>query len=218
MKRLIPANEVRYEINVLNSRFIATLSPAFSIQDAKCFISRIKDEVPDASHNVPAYLIGHGNSTIAHCSDDGEPSGTAGKPVLAVLRGSGFGDVAVVVTRYFGGKKLGTGGLVRAYTEATKGVVEITPRAHKIMTYTVSIEIPYRYYNRVHSSVTEFNGEVLEESFGSEVIISSRFPVQKLNDFITYVQELIRDKLNFQVVEEGETILPLPSFKTDRRR
>ena len=63
----------------------------------------------DASHNVPVYLIGHGDSETAHCSDAGEPSGTAGRPALAVLRGSGLGDVAVVVTRYFGGTKLGTG-------------------------------------------------------------------------------------------------------------
>jgi putative IMPACT (imprinted ancient) family translation regulator len=104
MQQLIPANEVRSEIIVLKSRFIATLTPVFTLEEAKSFIARIKGEYSNATHNVPAYLIGHGNSVIAHCSDDGEPSGTAGKPVLSVLIGSGLGDVAVVVTRYFGAR------------------------------------------------------------------------------------------------------------------
>ena len=93
------------------------------------FIARIKKEFADASHNVPAYIIGGGNTVTEFCSDDGEPNGTSGKPALAVLRGSGLGDVAVVVTRYFGGTLLGTGGLVKAYTEATQLVVQAVPRA-----------------------------------------------------------------------------------------
>ena len=111
MKRYpIPASETRIEMKVKNSRFIATAAPVFSVDEAKAFIARVRDEFSDASHNVPAYQVGFGPSTIAHCSDDGEPSGTAGRPMLAVVRGSGLGDIAVVVTRYFGGTKLGTGG------------------------------------------------------------------------------------------------------------
>ena len=114
MKRYpVPAHETRCEMVVVNSRFIATLAPVFSVDEAKAFIDRVKSEFPDASHNVPVYLVGYGDSVIAHCSDAGEPSGTAGRPALAVLSGSGLGDAAVVVTRYFGGAKLGTGGLVR---------------------------------------------------------------------------------------------------------
>ena len=105
----IPARETRTEIIVVNSRFIATAAPAFTVDEAKAFVARIRAEFADASHNVPAFVVGHGSSVIAHCSDDGEPSGTAGRPALAVLQGSGLGDAAVV-TRYFGGTKLGTGG------------------------------------------------------------------------------------------------------------
>ena len=130
---LVPAEEIRREQIVVNSRFIASLAPVFSVDDAKAFITRIKTEFADASHNVPVYLIGHGDSEIAHCTDAGEPSGTAGRPALAVLRGSGLGDVAVVVTRYFGGTKLGTGGLVRAYSEAVRSVVEAVPRAERCL-------------------------------------------------------------------------------------
>ena len=79
-RHLIPARETRRELKVLNSRFIATAAPVFSVDEAKAFIARVKAEFPDASHNVPVYLIGHGNSTVAHCHDDGEPAGTAGQP------------------------------------------------------------------------------------------------------------------------------------------
>src|SRR5512136_3192018 len=119
----VPLNELRRELTISNSRFISTLAPAFSVDEARAFIQRIKAEFPDASHHVPVYLIGHGDTEIAHCSDAGEPSGTAGRPALAVLRGSGLGDVVVVVTRYFGGTKLGTGGLVKEYTESAQMVV-----------------------------------------------------------------------------------------------
>jgi uncharacterized YigZ family protein len=119
----IPLNEIRREHVVVNSKFIASLAPVFSVEEARAFLTHIKKEFADASHNVPAYIISGRNTVTEFCSDDGEPSGTAGKPVLAVLRGSGLGDVAVVVTRYFGGTLLGTGGLVKAYTESTQMVV-----------------------------------------------------------------------------------------------
>ena len=93
---VIPAEETRIEIKVVNSRFISTVAPAFTVEEARAFITRIRAEFADASHNVPAYLIGHGATVTAHCHDDGEPSGTAGRPALAVLRGSGLGDIVVV--------------------------------------------------------------------------------------------------------------------------
>src|ERR671921_1142335 len=92
----------------------------------------IRAEMPDAAHHVYAYIVGHGATTTLGMSDDGEPSGTAGRPVMAVLKGSGLGDVALVITRYFGGTLLGTGGLVRAYGDAAKAVLAILPRTEKI--------------------------------------------------------------------------------------
>src|SRR5215211_5283410 len=129
---LVPLNEIRREHVVVNSRFIATLAPVFSIDEARMFISRIKKEFAEASHNVPVYVIGGGNTVTEYFSDDGEPSGTAGRPALAVLRGSGLGDVAVVITRYFGGTLLGTGGLVKAYTESTQLVVNAVGRGRLV--------------------------------------------------------------------------------------
>ena len=89
---LVPLTEIRRELIVVNSRFISTLAPAFSIDEARAFMARIKHEFADASHNVPVYIIGGGNTVTEYFSDDGEPSGTSGKPALAVMRGSGLGD------------------------------------------------------------------------------------------------------------------------------
>src|SRR5215212_9662928 len=168
----VPLNEIRREHVVVNSRFIATLAPVFSIDDARALIARIKKEFGDASHNVPAYIIGGGNTVTEYFSDDGEPSGTAGKPVLAVLRGSGLGDVAVVVTRYFGGTLLGTGGLVKAYTESTQLVVNAVGRGRRISVHVVMIAIPYHLLERVRLMVVRNQGEVLGEDFAADITMT----------------------------------------------
>lgn len=101
------------------SRFIATVRKCESEEEAAAFIEEMKKKYWDARHNCSAYVLG-GRGELTRCSDDGEPSGTAGRPMLEVLLGEGIRNIAVVVTRYFGGVLLGTGGLVRAYTQAVK--------------------------------------------------------------------------------------------------
>ncbi len=211
MKRyLIPAQETRSEFRVLNSRFIATIAPAFSVDEAKAFVARIKAEFSDASHNVPAYIIGHGNSVIAHSHDDGEPSGTAGRPALAVLQGSGLGDVAVVVTRYFGGTKLGTGGLVRAYGDAVRQVLEILPRAAKVPTHTVLLEVPYPLFERARLLVETHRGQILDEDFGAEVMVAARFTVEDFLAFQDALREMSHGTLHAEIIETNEaTIMPI---------
>jgi len=206
----IPAQGTRAEIKVLNSRFIASIAPVFSVDEAKAFIARIKAEFGDASHNVPAYIIGHGNSVIAHCHDDGEPAGTAGKPALAVLRGSGLGDAAVVVTRYFGGTKLGTGGLVRAYGDAVRDVLDITPRAAKVATHTVLVAPPYPLYEQVRRLVESHHGLILDEDFAADVTLTARFVVGDLPPFQDALSELSNGRLGAEIVETNPaTIMPI---------
>ena len=210
MKRYpVPAEEIRYEMMVSNSRFIATLAPVFSVEEAKAFVARVLEEFADASHNVPAYLIGYGNSVTAHCSDAGEPSGTAGQPALAVLRGSGLGDVAVVVTRYFGGTKLGTGGLVRAYAEAVRMVVEAARRAEKVLTHTVMIALPYRLLERARLLVAAQHGQILDEDFGADVTLTARFAVEHLDAFQNALSELTNGTVQGEIVETTEVLMPL---------
>ncbi len=111
------------EIVEKKSRFIATLAPVHSEEEAAAFIDSIKKKYWDARHNCSAFVLGE-RAQVTRCSDDGEPSGTAGKPMLEVLLGAGVRNAAVVVTRYFGGTLLGTGGLVRAYTQAVQAGLE----------------------------------------------------------------------------------------------
>ena len=213
MKRYpIPAADARVEIEVMNSRFIAVAGAVFSVEEARAFVQAIKTEFRDASHHVPAFLVGFGSSVIAHSSDDGEPSGTAGRPALTVLQGSGLGDVAVVVTRYYGGIKLGTGGLVRAYTDAVKAVLAVLPRAEKVPTYTVLLEVPYPLFEQTRLLSQKHAGKILEEDFGAAVTLTIQFMVEKLEGFNQELRELSRGECQALILETNlDTIMPLGS-------
>jgi uncharacterized YigZ family protein len=205
----IPLEEVRSEILVVNSRFIASLAPVFSVEEAKAFVARIRHEFSGASHNVPAYLVGCGSSIIAHCSDDGEPSGTAGRPALAVLQGSGLGDAAVVVTRYFGGTKLGTGGLVRAYSDAVRSVLALVRRAQKVPVHTVMLALPYNLFEQTRLLVAAHYGEILDQDFAGDVTLTARFPVERLASFQGALRELSNGTVQAEVIETGEMLIPV---------
>ena len=205
----IPAREIRIEMRVVNSRFIATAGPVFDVEEAKAFVARVKREFADASHNVPVYLVGHGATLVAHCGDDGEPSGTAGRPALAVLRGSGLGDIAVVVTRYFGGTKLGTGGLVRAYSGAVREVLAVLPLAERVPTNTVLLAVPYSLFERTRLAVAAHGGDVLDEEFAGDVTVTARFRAERFADFERAVRELSSGQVEPVVVESGDQIVPV---------
>ncbi len=211
MKRYpIPAQETRTEIRVSNSRFIVTAAPVFTIDEAKAFISKMRTEFRDASHNVPAFLVGYGTAVTAHCNDDGEPSGTAGRPMLAVLQGSGLGDIAVVVTRYFGGTKLGTGGLVRAYGESVKAVLAVLPRAEKVPTHTVMLALPYNLFERIKLLVKSWNGRILDEDFAADITLTIQFAVEQFPQFQSALSELTHGSLAAEIIETNPaTIMPL---------
>lgn len=199
--------EIRREYVAVNSRFITTLAPVFSVEEAREFLARIKREYADATHNVPAYIIGGGNSITEFCSDDGEPSGTAGKPALAVLRGSGLGDVAVVVTRYFGGTLLGTGGLVKAYTESTQVAVNAVERGRRIAVCVSMLAIPYNMLERVRWMMSRNRGEILSEDFSSDVTLTMQIPVESMEGFQNELREVSAGKLKAEVIETKETIV-----------
>ena len=208
--RLIPATETRVELAVSNSRFIATVAPVFSVEAARTFVGRVRAEFADASHNVPAYVIGHGAATVAHCHDDGEPAGTAGRPMLAVLQGSGLGDVALVVTRYFGGTKLGTGGLVRAYGDAARAALAALPRAEKVATVTALVEAPYALLERLRLLAEAHGGLTLDEEFAAAITLTLRFRAERFDAFAGALRELSHGAVEAVVVAGDEaTIMPL---------
>lgn len=208
---MVPLNEIRREHIVVNSKFIATLVPVFSSDEARAFIARMKKEFADASHNVPAYIIGGGNTVTEYFSDDGEPSGTAGKPALTVLRGSGLGDVAVVITRYFGGTLLGTGGLVKAYTESTQIVVSAVGRGRRITVHVALLVIPYNMLERVRLLVKRNHGEVVGEDFAADITMTLQFPIESFDGFQGELRELSAGKLKAEVIESTEKIVAVDS-------
>ena len=206
----IPAAPAETEILVVNSRFIANLSPAFSVEEARAFQKSIRQRFPDATHHVPAFVIGHGNSVITHCSDDGEPSGTAGRPALAVLQGSGLGDAVVVVTRYFGGTLLGTGGLVKAYGDAVREVLKLARRAVKVPTTTIGLQLPYALFEQVQRLAASCGGELLESQFLADVTLMLRFRDERLQAFVEKASNLSAGQIQPVVLEHNpETIFPL---------
>ncbi|HEY9053288.1 MAG TPA: YigZ family protein [Rectinemataceae bacterium] len=168
---------------MLNSRFIACLDYADTVDSARSFIQAIREEYPDATHHVPAYIIGGGSARTEYCSDNGEPSGTAGKPLLAVLRGSGLGDAAIVVVRYFGGTLLGTGGLVKAYAEAGKAVLAAAEPAIVRSVAMLELEAPYRLHEQVGLLCSECGGKVLESRFSEAVSMVFEIPEEREAEF-----------------------------------
>lgn len=209
-KRIIPAKKIRNEYPVSNSLFITTAAPAFSVEEAKTFINEIRAEFQDATHNVPAYIIGHPPTVIEHSSDDGEPAGTAGRPALAVLRGSGFGDIAVVITRFFGGTKLGTGGLVRAYSDSMREILDLMPKAQKIATLSAKIVSPYPLYDQINHLLDHTNCKVLNQDFGVQVDITVQFPTTEFSEFQTLLKNLTHGSVEAEIIGEDEnTIMPI---------
>lgn len=205
----IPLTEVRREHRVANSHFIATLAPVATVVEARAFIAHLKKEFADASHNVPAYIIGGGNTVTEFCSDDGEPPGTAGKPALAVLRGSGLGDVAVVITRYFGGTLLGTGGLVKAYTEATQMVVNAVGRGKRVPVHVVMLVIPYDLLERVRALAAIQRGEIIGEEYAADITMTLRLPVEAFGTFQNELRELSAGKTKAEIIETTERVISL---------
>lgn len=206
---LVPLTEIRREQKVINSRFIATLAPAFSIDEARAFMKKVREEFADASHNVPVYIIGGGNTVTEYFSDDGEPAGTSGKPALTVLRGSGLGDAALVITRYFGGTLLGTGGLVKAYTEAAQSVVNAVGRGKRQSVHLVLLVIPYNYLERIRLAVARHHGDIQGEDFAGDITLTLRFPVDSFNAFQNDLQEFSAGKLRAEIIETSEMVVPI---------
>ena len=218
MQKRVPARRGRCEIRVSRSRFIASAAPVFSVEEARRFIEQIRKEFPDATHHVPAYLIGHGPTVSAHCQDDGEPSGTAGRPVLSVLQGSGLGDVAVVVSRYFGGAKLGSGGLVRAYSEAVRQVLRELPVAEKRLAHTVLLACPYSGLRLVRQAVQRLQGQILEEEFAAQVRLRLRLPASHYERFQAEIAQISKADWMPEIQETSQSILPIRGDLTQRRK
>ena len=156
------------EIERKKSRFIAHVAPAASAEEAQAFIAETKKKYWDARHNCSAYVIGDQNP-LMHCSDDGEPAQTAGRPMLDLILAEEVSNVCLVVTRYFGGTLLGTGGLVRAYTDAARAGLRASRLMEKRQGIPLALILDYSSYGKLSHLLAERNLPVLSETFACDV-------------------------------------------------
>lgn len=170
------------------SKFIATVRPVLSDEEAQGFLTEMRSKYSDATHNVYAYVIDENN--IFRYSDDGEPNGTAGMPVLDTIRKEGLVDVAVVVTRYFGGTLLGTGGLVHAYGAAAREGLLAAGMVTRILCDIVSVNVDYTAVGKMQYMISE-GGYILEDTlYDNEVTFKVCLKKEQVDKFIADVTEL----------------------------
>lgn len=188
------------EIIIEKSRFIGYARPVESVDEATAFIQEIKKKHWDATHNVPAFVVGE-NNDAQRCNDDGEPSGTAGVPVLEVLKKEDVRNVAVVVTRYFGGVKLGAGGLVRAYTKGAKIALDaagiVVRELHQIMILTID----YTMLGNIQNQLRQHNYDVKETVYDDMVHLHVWVKEDALDNFRALATEWTNGR---GVLEAGE--------------
>jgi uncharacterized YigZ family protein len=186
----VPAGIVQVEDVIKRSRFIGTAGPAASVDEAQAFVAEMREQYRDATHNAWAFAVGVGDSAVRGMSDDGEPSGTAGQPILARIDGSGLGDLVVVVTRYFGGVKLGTGGLVRAYGGVAGMAIKALDVVEKVRMKRIDLEaVHYSHYGPLRGLIDAHGGQVIEETFGEAVDLRVAIPLDRLVPFARAVAD-----------------------------
>lgn len=200
---LRPGEVFRVEQTIKRSRFIASVGHTPGVEEAKAFIEQIKAEFEDARHNCWAYCAGAAGSTDRiGASDDGEPHGTAGRPMLTAVTHSGIGEVTVVVTRYFGGILLGTGGLVKAYQSSVKMALEAVPTRIRTKTKRIKFSVEHRFVNQVLRKIETANGRILEKNFDMDAEFDVEIPEDLAETFAKELEELTRGALLIEFVEE----------------
>jgi uncharacterized YigZ family protein len=194
----MPAGRHDTELVIDRSRFRCAIAPAPSIEEAQAFIRTLQKEAPDATHHCWAYLVGPPGSTDRiGLSDDGEPHGTAGRPMFTVLQHSGVGDCVAVVTRYYGGIKLGTGGLVKAYSAAVQQTLETLPRTLKVARVQMVAHLGYGALTAVRLLLPTYEAELLAEWFTDMVTLTLRCPEEQGEPLQQALRDLTRGQVTF---------------------
>ncbi len=199
--------EARAEYTEKHSRFLAALTPCESEEQAAALLRDVRSRYWDAKHHCYAYSLADGTRRF---SDDGEPHGTAGKPILEVLEGSGLTNVLLVVTRYFGGVLLGTGGLVRAYSKAAKDAVNAAERAKMTPCTVLRTRCPYADHDRLIKLIEAAGGVPENTEFADEVTLIYHLQSGAVPDFLDRLCEGFAAKITAEPV--AETLCPVKIF------
>ena len=200
---LIPTDEIEEETIVNRSRFICAIKQCSDNAAVKAFIEQVRQQYPDASHHCYAFVSSRPDDSQSYgFSDDGEPSGTAGRPMLAVLQGSQIGEVCAVVTRYFGGVKLGTGGLQRAYGNSVRQALVALPTKLKTPTQQVLISCEYQQAKDIEHHVIQFNGQVIEQNYSEQVELLIELPIPVITDFCQRIIEITAGQVSPRTLKD----------------
>ena len=191
-----------HEIVIEKSRFIAHVARTETEEEAQTFIAEIKKKHKDATHNCSAYLIGE-RDEIQKALDDGEPSGTAGVPILEVLKKKHLKDTTVVVTRYFGGIKLGAGGLIRAYSKSTSEGIEATGIVERKLMRVISTKVDYTWLGKLENELRASIYTIKEIEYLDQVIIHIFAEEEKKQDYINWMTELTNGQA---IIQEGDIL------------
>ncbi len=205
---LVPTAFGQAEFTEKKSRFLGSVWPVDTEEEALAKIQEMKKRHYDATHNCWAYIIRDG---AVRFSDDGEPGGTAGMPMLQVLQREGLYNVVCVVTRYFGGILLGAGGLVRAYTKGAKIAVDAAGKSMKRVWTVLYLPCPYPYYERVKLEAAAFGGIVRGTEFGAEVELELLFPQEKTESFLERLTDMTAGTV--EAMEIGQEYRAFPVTK-----
>ena len=203
---LVPAKFGEAEFTEKKSRFIGRIWPAETEEEALARIREMKKQHCDATHNCWAYIIRDG---AVRFSDDGEPGGTAGMPMLQVLQREGLFNAVCVVTRYFGGVLLGAGGLVRAYTKGTKIAVDGAGKSVKRVWTAVYVPCPYSFYERVKQETAAFGGIIRKTEFGAEVEMELLLPENQTEPFLARLTDMTGGTVETMEVGKEYRAFPL---------
>jgi len=189
----VPAENITVKQEIKRSRFIATVGRAISKKNAFEFISRVKALYPDARHHCYAFVAGcPKNTPYIGMSDDGEPQGTAGKPMLSILQYSNIGEIVAVVTRYFGGIKLGTGGLVRAYSSSVQLALQKIKLEEFVVLKTVHVSFSYSHESAMRYVFEKMKVKINDVCYQNDVKLSIEFPEYKFDELYKEIKNLTR--------------------------
>jgi uncharacterized YigZ family protein len=187
--------QCRLEDRTKGSRFIATAKPVATEAEATAFIEDLRKEFHDATHNAFAWKVGYGKNQRYRYSDDGEPSGTAGLPILKAIDARGVSNVCVVLTRYFGGVKLGTGGLMRSYGKMAADLLRTSELEKKFFTELLKFSVAFDFVNVVHNIINNFDSELKDSQYGEKVMFVVEVRASQLGAF----KKKLTDGTNGQV-------------------
>lgn len=197
----IPAGEVSVSEEIKKSRFITLLAPTDGVAAAKAYVQQVRERYSDAGHHCWAFVAGApDDSQQLGFSDDGEPSGTAGKPMLAQLMGSGIGEITAVSVRYYGGIPLGTGGLVKAYGGGVQQALKHVETLEKVLRTAYRLHCDYTLHAPVSALIRQMGGEVNHCDYGAEVTLQVAIPDSAYQETVRRLRDISRGTLQISII------------------